>query len=237
MAAFVQNLLTGQSKTAGTSLGITGSATITLGNTLIIAFTIDDVGSGFGATDNLGNTYTLQKTTTSVGNIKTLIFSAPVTVAGTLTTQTISWTTSATAKAGVSAEFSNVGTVRLTGGSDGTGTTANISINIAANDTSFFSGELWVGAHGTENTNTSSNTGEGITKGTPTQTIHDGLKNGTTGGSVSSNVNVRLAYILIDANSTANADLETTVSSSSKNAGAGIVFNAPVASSQWFLLF
>jgi len=222
MAGFVQALFTGQSKAPATSLAITGSLTVTVGNFIVVAFGADDVGSAFGCTDNLTNTYTLQKTQVNAGQCKALLFAAPITTGGTLTTITVSWTTNVTAKAAASAEFSDVGTLRLTDGVGGAG----VGINSIQSNT-FFTNELWVGAHCIEDDVVPTTSG---TDGTPTQTLVDAGGNGTTGGGTASNISVNLGYILISADSSVNAALDGSSGTGSQDyAGAGAIFNAAAA--------
>ena len=108
VAVFDQLLGSNQSKTAGVSLVISPvSKTVTVGKTIFVAFASDDVGSAFGITDNLGNTYAQVGTTEVVaGNVKTQLWRAPVTAGGSITTITVAWTTNITAKAAVAGERS-----------------------------------------------------------------------------------------------------------------------------------
>lgn len=119
-ASFVQNLLSGASKTAAASFQITGSKTVTIGNTIFVAFGSDDVGSNFSLADNLLNTYTQVSVFSSGAHAKVQLWISTITVGGTLTQQTMSWTTNITAKGMVSGEFAGVGTLPL-GASQATG--------------------------------------------------------------------------------------------------------------------
>lgn len=221
MATFSQTLFTGQNKTAATSIAITGSKTVTVGNLIAVAFGCDDVGSAFGCTDNLGNTYTLQNTGTAAGSGKAMLFTAPVTAGGTLTTITVAWTTNVTAKAAVSAEFGPVGTLRLT---DATGFAAGTSGTARAiSSNTFFTDELWVGAFVYES---ASLPGATSSSGIPSQTTASGGSIATAGGGDAANIAVTLGYYLISGNSSVNTALESDATTTTRaKMGAGAIFN------------
>jgi hypothetical protein len=214
-AAFVQALFTGQSKTAGTSLAITGSLTVTSGNFLAVAFASDDVGSGYSVTDNLGNTYTQAGSTiTQAGSVKTMLFVAPVTTGGTLTTQTVSWTTNATAKAAVSGEFSGLGTTYQTNGLATAGAFTCQCFTGTPPDT-IPTGGIGIGACGWEGPN-----GDTITASGGATVLVGHL--GTTGGGAVSNITAALVY-----NTTAGQTFLASADSTSRaNAGVGVGYNA-----------
>jgi hypothetical protein len=222
VAVFDQLLGSNQSKTAGASLVISpASKTVTVGKTIFVAFGSDDVGSAFGVTDDLGNTYTQVGTTTvNAGAVKTQLWAAPVTVGGSITSITIAWTTSITAKAAVAGEYSNFGTRRLTSGSTGT----SVAFMVVTN--TFFNGELWIGAIAFENPNTTNITTTNT--GTPSQSTAEAAQDGTTGGGAASNIEVALQYILINADSTLDGALAASAGGAA--AGAGAIYNAAVTS-------
>jgi hypothetical protein len=210
----VQALFSGQSKTLGSSLQITGTKTIAAGNVMFLAFACDDAGSSFGVTDNLGNTYTQVKEQINTGNVKTQLWRAPVTIGGSLTQQTIAWTTSLTARAAASGEFAPVGALRLTDGNNGAlGSTASILLQSSKR------GELWVGAAGVEDdvaptSGGSTGTGDIVVAGS----------SATSGSGSATNIAVSLIYILSLADAS-NIGLNGTNSGSQDNAGAGAIYS------------
>jgi len=230
--AFVQALLTGQSKTAGTSLVLSGSKTVTAGNTIFVAFASDDVGSGYSVADNLGNTYSVvEGPTVQSGAVKTTLWRAPITTGGTLTTITVSWTTNATAKAAVSGEFSGVGTLSTVGG--GIASPANINCYSVYGKTVPANG-LAVGAHGYETPTTDDIVCSGYS-GTPQLTMVEVGQDGTTGSGAASNITAELGYAVGTTTDSTGFYLfgADNTSSSRANAGAGGVYN-PVAAGETF---
>lgn len=191
--AKVKNLFTGSNKTSNASFAITGSLTITVGNRIFLALACDTGGSAHGVTDNLLNTYTIVEEVNNSGNVRAILFSAPVTVGGTLTTQTIAWTTNITAKAAASAEFSGVGEFKEVGegvagdGIGGLNCTSNVAIKCIP------SGGLVVGAAGLETDTTptsSSNSGD------PSLSSAEAGGTHTTGAGAASNIGGLLCYAL-----------------------------------------
>lgn len=221
-----QLLGSNQSKTAGTSLVISPSSkTVTVGNVIFVAFASDDVGSGFGITDNLGNTYSqVGSTQVLAGAVKTQLWRAPVTTGGSITTITISWTTNITAKAGVAGEFDTVGTLRLTDG--GAATDTATTITTIGTPIAFFTGELWIGAVGVED---DVGWASYTVTGTPSDTMVELGKNGTTGGGSATNITCGLAYVRRTANSSVGSYAFATNSGSTQDcAGVGAIYNAAV---------
>lgn len=90
-----------------------GSKVITLGNRIFVLVGISDPATSWTCVDNLGNTYSLiyelATPSGSGSNQKLVLFSAPITVAGTLTYIQVDWTTMVTGIAMCSAEFSGAG--------------------------------------------------------------------------------------------------------------------------------
>ena len=221
MATFVQDLFTGQGKAAGTVLAISGSLTVTAGNYIYVAFASDDGGSGFGITDNLGNTYGLVKEQINTGNVKTQLWRAPITTGGTLTTITVTWTTDVSAKAAAAGEYADIGTERLTDGVSANGSNATM---IQSN--TFFSGELWIGAIGSEGPEHATTDSS---MGTPSQTIDVRLGSNTTGGGAASNIGCSLVHALIGADSSANGTMLVGLGATRDYAGAGAIYNTAAA--------
>lgn len=197
MVAIATQLLgSNQSKTADVSLAISpASKTVTVGNYIFVAFASDDVGSAFGITDNLGNTYIRIGNQAVTGTqVKTTLWIAAVTIGGSITTITMSWTTNITAKAIVAGEFGNFGPLRLTEN------LGNVATQTSGSSFTFTNNELWIAALGVED-DVASTLSVG---GTPTQTAVDMGSNGTTGGLSDTNISVTLSYVLINANSSVN---------------------------------
>lgn len=121
--------LTGnQDKTAGTSITTGGgSVDVAVGDTIYVALGADDGGSAHTCTDNLGNTYTLEKTQTNAGNCVGYLFRSTVTIAGSLTSATASWTTNVTAKAIHAVALRNLGAEAGDDGANSTGSTIPFS--------------------------------------------------------------------------------------------------------------
>lgn len=193
--AFVQLLLSGSSKTSGTSLALSGSVTLTIGNTIFLAFSCDDGGSAYAVVDNLGNIYRRLHELTNVGHVKTQLWTARVVIPGVLTTQTISWTTSVTAKAAVSGEFAGaINAIRLLDGEalDASSSRAVISRFCSKDD-------LWIGACGVEDDVALVPSG-----GQPLEPPLSVGSAGTTGASSASNISVSLIYFIPSNDNTAN---------------------------------
>ena len=222
-AAFVQALFTGSSKTAGASLAITGSKTITVRDTIFVAFASDDVGSAYSVTDNLGNIYTSVKEQVNTGAVKTRLWRAPVTVGGTLTTQTISWTTNATAKAAVSAEFSGVGS-QIAGSPVGTNTSVAGSVFpiISTDALNTPAGGLAVGAAGFEAPSDDATPTWSISA--TTDVISNATITGTIGGGATSNISVSLIYTLGPVTNTQIVKIDSG-RTTRNGAGAGAIYN------------
>lgn len=231
-AALVQALFTGASKTKGTSLVISGSKTITAGNLLMVGFACDDVGTAFGCVDNLGNTYTLQTTIALTGSVKTMIFTAPVTSAGTLTSQTISWTTDATAKAAQSAEYSGLGAQRLT---DGLGAASSNNTYYTANRV-YAAGEMSLLAAGYEDNQDQAGLafspgsyGDGTAKtGSGALGVH-GVIAGTTGGGSASNICCAIGWVMPTVDTGSTGLTNSNGLASEPNAAAQVLYNVAVA--------
>jgi hypothetical protein len=212
-AALVQVLFVGQSKASAASLAITGSKTITLGNTLFVGWAGDTGGSAHGCTDNLGNVYTIVYEVNNSGNVWTILFSAPVTKPGTLTTQTVAWTTNIAAKVAESAEFSGVGELSIAGGLAG----VSAAISCSANATIPTNGLLiGMAGHEQDTIPTAGNSG-----GAPPTTVTlVGTGINTTGGGAASNIGGALVYTLASTIEP-NESRIAAASGVTDNAGAG----------------
>jgi hypothetical protein len=224
MPAFVQALLTGNSKTSGTSLVLSTSSPsqlpVTAGNDIFVAFACDDAGSAFSATDNLGNVYELVREEPFASFVKTQLWRAANIVGGTLTTITVSWTTALTAKAAVAGEFSLLGPLRATDGI--TIASPNESVAVAHARQPWFRGELVIGAMGWEGPNTDDTDPFDEAYGA---TIVG--QNGTTGGSATSNIFVDLCYQMAPRDSAPTQSYKLAVFNNQavrNNAAAGAIY-------------
>lgn len=99
----LRGALSAQSGNVGATNDITGSVAISVGDLVFVVFAEQTSLTASGVTDNLGNTYTAQNAGNDAGNVSGRSFYARVTVAGTLTTATISATSSAHNWAGFAA--------------------------------------------------------------------------------------------------------------------------------------
>ncbi len=230
-AAFVQEIGTTQSKTAGTSIQTSGSKTVTVGNDIFVGFWSDTGTTAWTASDSLGNTYTIEENNVVGSNIRVILFRGSITIGGTLTFVKVSWTTNATAKAMSAHEFSGVGTRSTTGaGSTTTGGSCTYitSKTVPANG-------LAIGGCGWEMDNTNG-TGmtAGNTSGTPTLTnslAPESSAPGTTGGGDTSNVTGGVFYAVGDSSdSTGYTGVGTWGGAPARtNQGSGAVYNPAAA--------
>jgi hypothetical protein len=200
MPAFVQALLTGNSKTSGTSLVLSGAVPVTAGNDIFVGFACDDGGSSFGITDNLGNTYALVRQEVLATFINTQLWRASNIAGGTLTTITVAWTTALTAKTAIAGEFSQLGPLRTTDGD--TGTTPNERYAVRHATQPWLRGEFLIGAIGWEGPRTDDTVAQPQSFGSVI-VGHDG----TTGGAAASNIFVDLCYYMAPVDG--NDDLPT----------------------------
>lgn len=182
-SAFVKSLFNNQNKIASTSIALTGSLSVAVGNVIFVGLAIDDTASAFTCTDNLGNTYTVD-IEGGFGGVKSVIYRAPITTGGTLTTITPAWTTSTTAKAARSFEASDVGTLKDTGSNIATATTVECLLTadtLPADGFAVYMG----GWEAPSNESTwSTPASDGTTEGTT----------GTTGGGAATNVTCHLCW-------------------------------------------
>lgn len=107
-AAFVQVIGSAAFGADSTTTVLTVSKTVTLGNRIIVGLRYEATSTGNTMTDNLGNVYT-QDMTGVTGGSEAVMFSAPVTTAGSLTTITATHII-AHFRAINACEFSGVGT-------------------------------------------------------------------------------------------------------------------------------
>jgi hypothetical protein len=224
--AFVQSLFTGVNKSASTTLPITGSATVTVGNTIFIAFAALGNRTGITCTDNLGNTYAEVVRTNNASAVTTSLLQATVTNGGTLTTQTISHPNT-NAKEAISVELSGVGTATATGTHAANGTVMNAYPGTsAATTTAQTVGDLWIGAFGWNGpvTDGFSVDAGGVTASEPT------AEQGSSGQSATSNTAVGLLYFI--SNSSTSAALLGDVGTARDFAAVGIELTPAVTASQ-----
>jgi len=216
-ANLVQALFSAQNKTSDNSLVLSGSKTITVGNDLFVAWAGDTGGSAYGCGDNLGNTYSIIQETLNAGAVRTILFRAPITVGGTLTTVTVSWTTNITAKGATIAEFSGVGQSRtLATGTTGSGTFVAATVG----GETLPVGGLAIGALGVE----APNTFTAVSAGTPAVTSVNAGQTNTSGGSTASNIGVGLYYAIGPTTEPSEFFQLAGTSVSANNAGAGGIY-------------
>ena len=106
-ASLITNLGGVAQNSATTTLALSVSASITTGDSIFVAFSYDVSATSVTCTDNLGNTYTVQRTINNVGG--TCLLACLFSVAGALTTLTLNWTTSSTKKGMYAGHFRDVG--------------------------------------------------------------------------------------------------------------------------------
>ena len=205
------NFGTNQSKTAGTSIAVTGSQAVTTDDDIFVSYAGDDVGSSFSVTDNLGNTYGLEKEQINTGNVKGQLWRASVTNAGTLTTVTISWTTNVTAKAAVVSIFTGVASAKNFSG----GANTQFDTCVLIENQTFAAGDLWIGTAAWECPGT-----DAIVPlaDFPTGGTESGQA-GTTGAGDASNITCQQTYAIMSAG---NDDMYVRNNTSGRDAaGAG----------------
>lgn len=201
-----------QSKTAGTTLAITGSITVAVGDDIFIAYA-GDLGGGVTSYSKTGTaalgTLSIESTLGGGGNISQLI-RIPVTAAGTVTGITLTHG-SVTARAAVAGHYGGVGS-RLGDHTYARAGSASILSPdyIGGTPTTFTipSGSLVVAAHGYEGVSGDfiSLNCAGMSPNTPT-TVGSVA---TSGGGAASNISVRGYHLLTDADGT-NERLYTAI--------------------------
>ena len=152
---FVQNLFSGSSKATGPSVILSGSKTVSAGNTIFVAVGSTNTGETVTVTDNLGNSYSMVKAG-ATSNALSRLYRADVTNPGTLTTITVTQSPSWNILAAIAVEFSAVGTVRFTGESLG-GSSAVANAYPGGNNSSgssYIASDLWIGAFAQNSQNT-----------------------------------------------------------------------------------
>lgn len=217
--AFVQSLLQGSSKTSGTSLVLSGSKTITTGNTIFVAQASDDSAGTYSVTDNLGNTYSLVGSQSNAGAVAVRLWRSDVTTGGTLTTITLSHPTT-TARAAIAVEFSGCGATQSPVGTD-TETSSNRSYAYpggVVNTTAQTIGNLWIGAYGAEAPNTTT-----LTASAPTGSSMPTVAQGTTGGGSTSNVTCGLSYIISTTTTVDSLSANTATGTNTAAVGAAVI--------------
>jgi hypothetical protein len=215
--AFVQALTSAQSKTTGTTLAGTVNKTVTVGNRILVAFAADPNSGGTDScTDNLGNVYTNVNGTASgsgTAGVRVLLYSAPVTVGGTLTAITVTHP-SVAARAMQAAEFSGVGSQRTTGGNFATTATNPVQAAVSGSGASVpVVGDLWFGAFADE-------IQVALVPSAPATGVAAGI--GTSGGSGGSNIQALGAYWIAD--TTTATLLQATTSTAGRWAGVGVAY-------------
>lgn len=223
---FVQVLAEGQEKVSDTSLVLNaiGSPIVTLGNTIFVAVCTDSqAGTTASAADSLGNTYGEASGPRQLTDFTVFHLFAVITVAGTLSTITITLANSNTAKAGVAGEYfvgdwDNVEDSETASSSTTVQATTSASANYDLPQ-----GQGLIGALGSEGPGTDSYTG--ASSGSPARTTTIRRKIGTTGGAANSNVSVALADVIADV-AIADHKLSATLGNARDNIGIASVWRA-----------
>jgi hypothetical protein len=188
--AWVKNLGTTSSKTAGTTLVLTVTGAVSAGDSIIVTVTLDYAAGAVTCTDGVGNTYSADASATNGSTLRTVIFAAH-NVTALAAGQTITVThPSVTARAMVAAEFTGLvatATLDRTATASGSSTAAN-SGNTAVTT---LANELLIGAIGVEGPS-----GDTFTKDA-TYTLLS--RAGTTGGVAATNVTVNGEYRIVSA--------------------------------------
>lgn len=230
--AFVQSLLQGGRKAGSTTTVVSGSVTVTAGNTIFVAFGGADVSGTYSVADNLGNTYALSGSAASgSGQMAARLFRADITTGGTLTTITVTHPT-ITATGAIAVEFSGCGTLNNSGThNDGGSALATIDLypggtGATLNTQAQIVGNLWLGVGSYQGPVTNgfaaSATGSDVAAAEPTP------EQGTTGGSPSSNIGMGFLYYI--STDTSAKRLAATILSA-RCAGAGSEINPAVTAS------
>lgn len=218
--SYVQNLFTGQNKVSGASIALSGSKTITVGNTMFLAFASDTgTGSEVAATDNLGNTWSLVKSNVSGSAVYTALLSAPVTAGGTLTTVTISWVTAVVAKAAVCGEYGSVGTLNATDSRAGSGAVLGNFFT-----QTLITGDMAIMSGGLEGVSTLA----GAASGSSSQVTVVRLQNGTSGGGATSNIQAVLVDLIATSGNTLTQSQFATSAGSGTTVGASAYYSPSV---------
>lgn len=226
--AFVQALFSGQSKTTGTTLVLSGSKTIVLGNEIFVAFASDPAAGTFSCADNLGNTYAVANSAvqgSGTTGVATRLFKADVTNPGTLTSITVTHPSMA-ARAGMAGEFSGVGTLRTTGTHIGTALGVGNAYpgGSGGTTTASIAGDLWIGAVGVESAINA------LTGVAPTLKVATEIA--TAGSGAATNIEAVLVY-LIAADTTAK-QCAVSIAAGSSAASAGAVYQPAATGPQAF---
>lgn len=220
--AFVQSLLQGSSKTSGTSLVLSGSKTLTVGNTVYVAFAMPGGTGTVSCADNLGNTYTPSVRIDASLNVSAMIYRCDVTTGGTLTSQTVTHPSS-TPRAAISTEFSGVGTTNNTDSAAGSGTLITAYPGSPPASIAQIVGNLWVGVFGWQGPVT-----DGFSVDTAAvAALEPTVEQGTTGQSAGSNISVGFLYYINT--STDQGRLIGDLGTGRNSAGAGIDENPAAA--------
>lgn len=228
---------TANSKVAGTTLDITGSQAVDVGDDVFLGFAFDDVGTGFTPSNNAGPSITWVQlgTTSNPTHVNARLWRGTVTAAGTLTTITITWTTNNTAKAAVAGIFTGVGTTKRGENTDSNASSNDVGTVISILTTfDWQSGDLVIGVAGYEGPGTDSLSVSEINGTTLTSITEEG-QDGTTGSTVDTNITCQLAWAI--ATATANHSpsddilLTSDTTAARPNVAYGTAYSAaPVAS-------
>ncbi len=195
---FVQVVGTDQDKTTGTTLIVTVPITgVVAGNSIIVAFAMDDITGTVSAADSQGNTYAVDADVANAPDVRTIILSAH-NVTALLSGDVITIThPSVDARAVSIAEFSGLaptGALDQTSTATGNGTTPSSGSTATTSQAD----ELLIGAIGAEGIVTDT-----FTVGTNYAPLD---RSGTTGGGFASNITINPEFQIVSATGAYLAD-------------------------------
>ena len=214
VAEFVNFIGEVQNKTSGASLVLNSfsNAVVSTGDTIKVSFAAD---TGMTTTPTIACvgatvTWTTEFDANNSGNVRTMQFRGEVTSGGTLTSITVSWTTSVTARAMQAGRYRFVGTTAATSanktGNGGSMTTDALSVPAFG---------LIVGTGGVED-----NTAPTAPNDNP---IDSGIA--TSGGGAATNIGVIQAYELNPTAASVSTAIGTSFSGNLDYAGGGRAYN------------
>jgi hypothetical protein len=191
--SYIGDVGTAVAKDSGSSLVVTTTASIAMGDDIIIACDTDpNQNLVLSITDTAGNTYNQVGYVVNSGNVRLYIFAAyDVNPLPTGSSITITYNPAITARAAVVSVFrglANSATVDQTH----TGTGSSAAPSSGATTTTTQAAELLIGAIGTEGL-------DGDIAGTWDNSFTAGPRLGTTGGTADTNITISLGYQIVSA--------------------------------------
>jgi len=231
--AFVQGLLSGTNKATASTLTVTGSKSLTVGNMVFIGYAHRATGTiTYSAADDLGNSYPTISSSAVNNAVSTVLLGGIVTVGGTVTSINIDSTVSYTAAAAISVEFSGVGAVNATGLLRAASTNLNAYPGTSTTTTAAQTiGDLWVGSFAWQSPVVAFTMPVAATSGVAASQPIAAI--GTSGQASGSNCSVAFGYFICDANTSNMLNGGTASGISGAAAGADFVPAAAAPSLLW----